>query len=441
MSIEFLSVPPPEIVVRKEMEGKYSEAREIIRRFLKRNIEENLRSRLIYEIERIDRLKKDYPYRRKDALSLLNSEIRDFSEDEFDAWIKEGVVDYIRYDDEYLFFDRFVDNLIFLKPSLRARRIKKDMNREKINSLLKKRIDAILRGERKKYRIHAGIRIKIRREIPQGERYRVWLPFPKLARGVDKIKIVSIKPSNYFLSGEEQEQRTIYFESSSKEYWVEFEYIIEERVGKENGEGNWYEDHLSEKLPHVRFTPYLKSLADNIIGDEEEPYLKAKKIYEWITRNIRYTYVREYGTYSNISEYAASNLRGDCGFHALLFITLSRIAGIPAKWQSGWFVTPYYSGPHDWSEIYVEPYGWIPVDLSFGNIRRRRGKYHEFYFGNLDAFRMIANDDFQVEFNPRKIHYRSDPVDNQRGEVEWSRDNIYYDEFEWNIYAKSIKAI
>ncbi len=441
MGIEFLSVPLPEIVMRKEMEGKYEEAKRIIRKFLKMNIPDNLRSRLVYEIERIERLKKDFPHRRSDAISLLRKEIRGFREEELDAWIKEGVVDCIKYDDEYLFFDRFVDNLIFMKPSLKKKRTKKDEIGDKISNLIKKRIDAILRGDRKRYRIHAGIEIKIRRKIPSGEKYRVWLPFPRNTRGVDKIKLVSVKPSTYYLSSEDQRQRTIYFESSSKEYRVEFEYIIEERVGKDSGSGKWNKNHLSEKLPHIRFTPYLKALAESIIGDEEEPYLKAKRIYEWITRNVRYTYVREYGTYDNIGEYVATNLRGDCGFHAILFITLSRLSGIPAKWQSGWFVTPYYSGPHDWSEIYVEPYGWIPVDLSFGNIRRRRGKYHEFYFGNLDAFRMIANDDLLVDFNPSKNHYRSDPVDNQRGEVEWSRGNIYYDGFEWKIYVKSVKAV
>ena len=37
--------------------------------------------------------------------------------------------------------------------------------------------------------------------------------------------------------------------------------------------------------------------------------------------------MREYFTISNISEYAATNLKGDCGVQAILFITLCRIAG------------------------------------------------------------------------------------------------------------------
>ena len=52
--------------------------------------------------------------------------------------------------------------------------------------------------------------------------------------------------------------------------------------------------------------------------------------------------MREYFTISNISEYAATNLKGDCGVQAILFITLCRIAGIPAKWQSGLYVSTLY---------------------------------------------------------------------------------------------------
>ncbi len=199
--------------------------------------------------------------------------------------------------------------------------------------------------------------------------------------------------------------------------------------------------YLEEKPPHILFTPYLRNLARRIVGDERNPYLRAKRIYDWITTRVRYSYVREYCTYENIPEFVASELRGDCGMQALLFITLCRIAGVPARWQSGWFITPHSAGPHDWAQFHVSPYGWLPADLSFGGSRRDEPRRREFYFGNLDAFRMIANDDVQGEFQPPKKYLRSDPVDNQRGEVEWSGGNIYYDGFEYRIYVKEFRKI
>lgn len=60
-------------------------------------------------------------------------------------------------------------------------------------------------------------------------------------------------------------------------------------------------------------------------------------------------------------------------------------------------------------------------------------KYHKFYFGNIDHFRLIANTEISSEFTPLKKYYRSDNVDNQRGEVEWKGGNIYYDKWSYEL--------
>ena len=125
--------------------------------------------------------------------------------------------------------------------------------------------------------------------------------------------------------------------------------------------------------------------------------------------------MREYFNF-NISEYAATNLKGDCGVQAILFITLCRIAGIPAKWQSGLYVSTHYTGCHDWAQFYIKPYGWLFADLSFGGGAYRDGDRQRWnhYFGNLDVFRMVANSEIQADFQPAKMQLRADPIDNQR---------------------------
>ena len=87
-----------------------------------------------------------------------------------------------------------------------------------------------------------------------------------------------------------------------------------------------------------------------------------------------------------IAELCARQLRGDCGVMAVLFITLCRIAGIPAQWQSGLSVKPGYAGCHDWAMFYIAPYGWLWADPSFGSGARRAGDQarRDHYFGNLD---------------------------------------------------------
>ena len=58
---------------------------------------------------------------------------------------------------------------------------------------------------------------------------------------------------------------------------------------------------------------------------------------------------------------------------ALTFITLCRIAGIPARWESGFAVAPGDAGCHDWARFYVAPKGWMYADCSYGASMARRG--------------------------------------------------------------------
>ena len=179
---------------------------------------------------------------------------------------------------------------------------------------------------------------------------------------------------------------------------------------------------LEEEAPHIMFTPLIRAMCQEIVGDETNPLLKAKRIYEYVTDRVRYSYVRRYSTILNIPEYAAVNQKGDCGVQAVLFITLCRCAGVPARWQSGLFAAPYDIGGHDWAQFYVAPYGWLYADLSFGGSAHRLGNEERraFYFGNLDPFRMPANLAFQHEFIPPKQFMRNDPTDNQYGECEYN---------------------
>ena len=83
----------------------------------------------------------------------------------------------------------------------------------------------------------------------------------------------------------------------------------------------------------------------------------ARKFYDFVTTQVKYSFVRDYFQIPHLGEYAAANLKGDCGLQALLFILLCRISGIPARWQSGLAVEPDYVGSHDWAQFYVDGWG------------------------------------------------------------------------------------
>ncbi|HOW89484.1 MAG TPA: transglutaminase-like domain-containing protein, partial [Elusimicrobiales bacterium] len=185
---------------------------------------------------------------------------------------------------------------------------------------------------------------------------------------------------------------------------------------------------------HIVFTDRVRELSGKIVGGEKNPYLAARKIFAWVSENIPWAGAREYSTIDNIPDYGLSNRHGDCGIQTLVFITLARYNGIPAKWQSGWMLHPGKVNLHDWSEIYLEGYGWVPMDQSFGVLKaggNDREKF--FYLGGTDPYHLIVNDDYSVPLYPAKIYPRSETVDFQRGEVEWRGGNLYFDKWDYDM--------
>ncbi|MBP8026611.1 MAG: transglutaminase domain-containing protein, partial [Parabacteroides sp.] len=128
-----------------------------------------------------------------------------------------------------------------------------------------------------------------------------------------------------------------------------------------------------------------------------------------------------------------------CGMVSLLFITLCRLNGIPAKWQSGFMLHPGGVNLHDWAEVYFEGVGWVPVDQSFGIPPFAEDNDSRYFFSNgIDAYRLIVNDDFSAPLVPEKHFTRSETVDFQRGEVEWKGGNLYFDKWTWDIDVQII---
>ena len=147
---------------------------------------------------------------------------------------------------------------------------------------------------------------------------------------VKNFKLIASMPQYKYLNDGSHPQRTVYFEENIdqvKDFYVEYEYDNEMKYVELKPEDvlesqpNFY---LHEQAPHIVFTPYLKSLAKEIVKDETNNLIKAKLIYEYITTHITYSFVRNYYTIPNIPEYAALGGKGDCGVQALLFITLCR---------------------------------------------------------------------------------------------------------------------
>lgn len=409
--------PLPADIQRRKDAGDIEGALRLIEKVLAEGKQPELEPRLRAEAHRLPLIERNYPYTREEAISLFREEWPEFTEAQFDALVEGRRIDWRYVRGEMRFHDSFLGSCRLYPAEVPGLKPKEKDPAERNEVLERMKAEGSVTSE-------ITIKATIKTRTPAGgKKVRAWLPFPAACPQQSGIQLVSAT-GGYVLAPEDAKARTIYWESDSRD---SFEVVYKYRHKAV------YVDPLAlpcdevqpdfdtgEQLPHIAFTPYLRELAARITKDCRGPAEKAWAIYDYVTTNVDYRFQPAYVLLDDIADSCAKELRGDCGVMALLFITLCRISGIPAKWQSGLAVEPW-SGPgcHDWCMFYVAPYGWMFADPSFGSAARRQGEpwRQKFYFGNLDPWRMVANSAFQAPLTPPDPCWRHDPYDNQLGEM------------------------
>ncbi len=442
-NLQYLSVPLPSNVQKFKLHGDLQRAANAIQIYLNKDIPSALRARLLMELEILKRLPQDYTYTFDAAVKRCQECISDFTAEELSKLQDQNDVEWIFLNGDVCFKNNFLENLISCYPEYKARLT--DPNKlpdPKKRQLL---FDTI---QKMKAEGKAGYHFKIRHTLsitPEGVRENIpvkaHLPLPREYAQVKNFKLLSYtNAEKVTIAASDAQQRTICFEDTVKvgqEFTVEYEfdnmmtYVDPNPDEVYDAQPSFY---TSELLPHIRFTPYIKTLTKEIIGTETNALKKARKIYDYVTSHIMYSYMPSYFSILDIVEYAASGWKGDCGVQALLFITLCRCAGIPARWQSGLYTHPMDIGNHDWAQYFIAPYGWLYADCSFGSSAYRDGDEarRAFYFANLEPFRMPANAEYQQPFYPEKHYMRNDPYDNQSGEIEYADRAFEPNEYDTN---------
>jgi len=443
--------------------GEFSKVQELMREEIAVNLNLSSLGRLeiIFEIERLERIKKDFTRSSAEIIDYIKKYIPDVTDKDLEKWEKEKSLEYMVIDRQKKYFNPAAHNLFLINKE--AKKIKQEKEKPK-KPVLYNRVQGVreiielAKEEGCKYVKPTRVRIKYslsvnENAVPEGKIIRCWLPFPreKMNRQTD-IEPISAFPERYILSdNRDYLQRTIYFEAPAVKgqkttFKVIFEYTGYAFYNKINPDevkpaqlNEELKPFIQERPPHIVFTKELKELSKKIVDQETNPYKIAQKIFKWIHDNIPWASARDYSTIRNISKYCYQNMHGDCGIQTILFMTLCRINGIPTKWQSGWTTTPGRAGMHDWGEIYFEPYGWLPVDATYGLLDSKDDDVKWFYLGNMENYRLIVNDDYTQPLYPAKIYPRSDTVDFQRGEVEWEGGNLFFDQWGYNYEVEFIK--
>ncbi len=418
-----------------------------------------LRDALLFERERMRRILLDFTLDEARLKARLRERIPDLAEAEFAQWKTRGLFERQLIDGRELYFQRAPSNLFRLSAEARTRRASaapfRDGPMEKANAHHREVLEAaVAQGATsvapRRLRVTQSLTVNAD-AVPAGKRIRAWIPYPRALPGQQEdIHFVGSTPTKHRIAPESTLQRTVHLERTAvagkpTEFTVSYELTVyarhhaidPSRVVPATIDAE-LAPFVAERAPHVVFTESLRLLSRQIVGDETHPWRIAQKLYAAVDR-IPWAGAREYSTISNISDYALHAGHADCGQQTLLLIALLRLNGIPARWQSGmvWSDTDY-SNLHDWGQLWIAPYGWIPMDVTSGRLDSDDPAIAGFYLGSQDAYRIAFNDDYSRAFVPAKQHFRSETVDLQRGEAEWSGGNLYFDQWD---YAFAWKAL
>lgn len=409
--------------------------------------EDDLHQRLLTDFRRTEAEVKEY----------IRKYIPDVTDGQLRRWEEEKALEYMVLDGEKRYFRNAAPNLFRIDSACIAIQAEKGIFPENVSDSVNMQnlpeIIGAVKQEGKAIvapkRMCITYTLEVKPDaIPEGETLRCWLPYPRAdhPRQTD-VKFVSASEADYIFSPQECRHSTLYMEKKAVKgqptvFSHTFEYtshgewhdLKPEDIRPYDKTTDLYKEYTSEREKHIIFSPRLRELAARLTEGETNPLLQARRIFRWVNDHFPWASAREYSTIENIPEYVLDNGHGDCGQVSLLFITLCRICGIPAHFQSGFMVHPGDWGMHDWAEIYLEGIGWIPVDQSFGIPPYARNAEEEgFFLGGIDSWRLIVNQDYGMPLVPEKKYPRSETVDFQRGEVEWEGGNLYFPQWTYDM--------
>ena len=440
--IELLSIPLPDSVDRYKKSAQFEkEISEIDKILGDSSLSRSLERRLSLERVIASVMKDDYSRDFESMLSLLRERYEGVKEETLKELTALGYADYILKDGEVYYQDDALAN-IRVTCSRFLKNLKENGSHDiegcPAECYRGQNNNARIMKERggRAFRFTLTFSMSLSDDfVREGEEITVHLPYPTECAEQSDVELISSSHPVYISDSDQRTACIKAIASKGERYSVTFSYVSKYAYNQFDPSKVSSEQpsfYTEEKPPHITFTPHVRELAKKIVGSEKNPLLMAKAIYDYLTNEINYSYMRPYLCLDNISEFALQNKRGDCGVQSIAFITLCRALSIPARWQSGATVSLEDGiGSHDWAEIYVAPYGWIPVDTSYGGgARRRKDEFiREYFFGNLDPFRLITSKDFQAEFDPPKSFLRTDPYDNQVGEAEYKDSGAFFSDF------------
>ena len=124
-------------------------------------------------------------------------------------------------------------------------------------------------------------------------------------------------------------------------------------------------------------------------------------------------------------------------------MTLLRLNGIPARWQSGMVYSDGdYDNLHDWGWLYLAPYGWVPMDVTTGQFKGAERSGRRVVLPRRARrlpHRLQRRLRHATWFRANSISVRKPWT---RNAAKWSGQggNLYFDQWDYTFEAKVLPA-
>ncbi|HUU18847.1 MAG TPA: ankyrin repeat domain-containing protein [Sedimentisphaerales bacterium] len=284
-------------------------------------------------------------------------------------------------------------------------------------------------------------------KVDRSKDLKLWVPIPREWDSQKAVKIVSVEPEPHGKYVDPEYGNPMLFwdfgrEPEKPSYKVKLKYRSEQydvhsnidpnRVGPYDKTSKDYALY-TRSTNTVTITDKVRRLAKTAVGDEKNPYLQAKLIYDLVRKKMCYREPSIQGEIRSVEALLDSLVidpktgqeyyLGICNDQSMVFIALCRAVGIPARsvvafWDSRPWVRPTPENPeptvdfrkasfhglavtrrlglwgHVWAEIYLPNYGWVPVDPTFGKLG----------CSNVNNRAVIITKGRDIQIDPNAVH-------------------------------------
>ncbi len=204
--------------------------------------------------------------------------------------------------------------------------------------------------------------------------------------------------------------------------------------------------------------PEIIAKANEITEEMTTDYKKAQAIFEYVNVNMTYDESSAYANKGSLS--ALNSMRGVCEEFATLFVALCRAVNVPSRVVEGYKVSTQVSGDingesieykeltnHVWAEIYLNGFGWVPVEptVIYEVVGTGERKAYWNSFCNIEAPEYVAIGIYTYENLNRRfsgveeISYKETATLVENQVVE--RQNQFTDLSNYNWAAEQIQAL